>query len=134
MKKQRRKKDKAPARDLFAPELRRSKRITANTIMMYEISDYLNEGDRNLKSLETPINVDISTGGLQMISTQKIASGKHIKIILSLPPTPVAIEIIGKVVWTKEMGENKQFQTGVEFVEFLNNHQDLIKNYIYKQG
>lgn len=111
-------------------EKRKYKRVFINSIVMYEIQDDLRDREENLRALEAPTSVDISLGGLKIISKQQLPIGISLKIILTLVTAKVPIKIIGKVVWTKQMKEANTFQTGIIFVEFLNNHEDAVKNYI----
>ncbi len=86
---------------------------------------------KRLRRIGTPISVDISIGGLQIITTQKLPVDLHLKIDLSILPTKIPIEAIGKVAWTKKDTKPNQYRTGVEFTKFMDETQrSLIEVYI----
>ena len=112
-------------------EKRKYKRVSVNAIILYQIQNYENEEKNNLSRIRSPLSVDISEGGLKIDTDQKLPEGTYLKITLSIVPTKITIDIIGKIAWTRDSETEGHFQSGVEFVEFTDESQKgLIKTYI----
>lgn len=109
-------------------ENRKYTRVPLDSIVMYEVMDYLKYKDRNLRSIETPTSLDISEGGMRMKTQQNLPVNIYIKIILFLKESKKPIEIIGHVVWTRLDG--KDYESGIEFLDFTNNRKMELRNYI----
>lgn len=110
-------------------EKRRYKRISTKSIVMYRIEDYSQIYSNKLVPVETPLSVDISAGGMQFISRQNIPSSTLLKIVLSPEGTSKAVDIIGKVAWTKSSEESSGYQVGIEFLDILSNKK-VLEDYI----
>ncbi|MBN1897858.1 MAG: PilZ domain-containing protein [Spirochaetes bacterium] len=111
-------------------ERREYKRVPANLILMYLIQDYEKYKDKNLISIGTPISVDISTGGMQIITCQELPKEAYLKITMAFYTSKEPIEVIGKVMWTKNMTKERTYKSGVRYEKFINGRKDLIEEYI----
>ncbi|GEM_PF-3041401 len=109
-------------------EHRKFTRVPVDSIVMYEVMDYLKYKDRNLRSIETPISLDISVGGMRMKTQQNLPVSIYIKMIMFLQNSKKPVEIIGRVVWTKTDG--KIFECGIEFIDFINRKKSEIEDHI----
>ncbi len=103
-------------------------RVPVDSIVMYEVMDYLKYKDRNLRAIETPLSLDISEGGMRMKTQQNLPVNIYIKIIVFLQGSKKPIEIIGRVVWTKVSKIN--YESGIEFIEYVNNKKEIVTRYI----
>jgi len=101
-------------------ERRKYKRIPINTIVMYQIDDYEKIDDRKLIKIGRPMSADISSGGLQIVTSQKLPVGVYLKIVLSIFPMRNTVDVIGKVAWNHADGEGSRFRAGIEFIRFSN--------------
>ena len=99
-------------------EKRKFKRVPVDAIVIYQIQDQLKVIKNKLKRIGTPISVDISAGGLQVITSQKLPQDIALKIDLSILPTKIPIEAFGKVKWTEKDKTPNQYRSGIEFVKF----------------
>ncbi len=112
-------------------EKRKFKRVPVNAIVLYQIQDHMAIVQKKLRRIGTPISVDISIGGLQVITNQKLPLNLNLKIDLSILPTKIPIEAIGKVAWIKKDRNPGQYKVGVKFTKFIDEAQrELIKTYI----
>ncbi len=115
-------------------EKRKYKRVPVNAIILYQIEDYENITEGNISRVRSPLSVDISTGGLKLETDQKLPEGTYLKITLSIVPTKVAIDIIGKVAWSRDSETKGHYYTGVEFVEFIiKTQKKLVEDYVNKE-
>ena len=84
-----------------------------------------------MRKIGNPLSVDISIGGLQIISRQKLPIDIEVKIDLSLLSSGEPIEIHGKVAWVKNDATPSQYRTGIKFTKFINESQkNIIKQFI----
>ncbi len=115
-------------------EKRKYKRVPVNAIVLYQIEDYENITEENISRVRSPLSVDISAGGLKIETDQKLPEGIYLKITLSIIPTKIPIDFIGKVMWVRDSQAEGHFYTGIEFVEFNDQSQKkLIEDYINKK-
>ena len=99
---------------------RKYKRVPINAAVMYRIEDYEKIDDRDLIQMSRPISADISSGGMQIVTSQKLPVGVCLKIVLSIFPMRNTIDVIGKVAWNHADEGESRFRAGIEFVKFLN--------------
>jgi c-di-GMP-binding flagellar brake protein YcgR len=110
---------------------RKFKRVSVNAIVMYMMDTQENNHEDLASSIGTPNSVDISTGGLKIIAGQKLPIGANLKVILSILPSKIPIEVICKVVWTKNADVENLYQSGIEFLKFSDKKQkELIESYV----
>jgi c-di-GMP-binding flagellar brake protein YcgR len=103
---------------------RKYTRVSVDSIVMYEVMDYLKYKDRNLRAIETPTSLDISEGGMRMKTQQNLPVNIYIKIIVFLQGSRKPIEIIGRVVWTKVTKNG--YESGIEFIEYINSKKEVV--------
>ncbi len=114
-------------------EKRNFKRVSVDAIVMYQSQDYeIENGDKGTR-VDTPESVDISPGGLQIETNQKLPLNIKLQIVLSILNSEVPIQVTGKVIWVHDIGEEKMYKIGIEFLEFDNeNNKKLIEEYMNK--
>ena len=115
-------------------EKRKYKRVPVDAIILYQIEDYENMPEGNLSRVRSPLSVDISVGGIKIETDQKLPEGTYLKITLSIVPSKVSVDVIGKVAWTKDSQTENHYNTGIEFVEFIiKTQKKLIEDYVNKE-
>jgi c-di-GMP-binding flagellar brake protein YcgR len=116
-------------------ERRKFKRISAGSIVWYEIEDFTRMqagADQGDVKLGLPLeSVDISIGGIQIKTDGPLEAEKRLKLILSISPTTPPISILSRVVWARPAQDRKGFYLGLEFLEFLNGRKKLLEDHIY---
>ena len=112
-------------------EKRKYHRVSVKAIVIYQILDHIQVIKKRLRRIDTPDSVDISVGGLQVITKQKLSENMNLKIDLSILPTKIPIEVYGKVAWSKVDANTNHYRTGIEFTKFIDEKQkELIDQYI----
>ncbi len=112
-------------------EKRKYHRVSVNAVIIYRILDHIKVIKQRLKKIDTPESVDISAGGLQVITSQKLPMDTNMKIDLSILPTKIPLEVYGKVVWMNKDEKSGNYRTGIEFTQFADESQrKLIDKYI----
>ena len=115
-------------------ERRKFKRVTAGSVVWYEIEDFTRMqagADQSDVALGLPLeSVDISVGGVQIMTDQKLEPENRLKLILSISPTTPPIAILARVAWVRQVENKKTFFLGLEFLEFLNDRKKLLEDYI----
>lgn len=106
-------------------EKRRHRRFRSVVLMMYETKDP--------RLLETPINLDISQAGLQMLAKQDLPVGKMLRIMLAFSAAGRPLELLGKVVWNRKMHETERFRTGIEFLPFSSSNRDALRDHLTRE-
>lgn len=110
-------------------EKRKYRRIPTDAVIIYQIQNYPEGAEEKLQKVGAPVSVDISEGGLQLLTKQPLQKDIYLRINLSLPSQKAPLELTGKVVWVRE--EKTRFNTGVKFVDFDNEEQrEILKRYI----
>ena len=110
-------------------EKRENKRVNADAIKIYKIQESSEHfGER--ASIGIPVNVDISAGGLQVLTKKSLEIGTPLDIILSVFPTKTPIGIQGEVVRCEPAGQGSQFKVGIKFTNYSDDiKKKLIENY-----
>jgi len=82
---------------------------------------------------KTAHSVDISGGGLQLISTRKLVEGDHLVIVLRLEGTKLLTQ--GVVVRSSKHKEGSQFiyRVGVKFIDLPEKVRERIVQYVFEQ-
>lgn len=73
--------------------------------------------------------VDLSAGGARVLSQNKLTTGETVKIDITVNENKV-IEIIGLIVWVKEMDLMKEYNFGVEYmggIQFTSADEEINK-------
>ena len=73
--------------------------------------------------------IDISEGGICIISSQKIPLNKQIAIELNLLETEEPVIVIGKVKWVKKLKDSPRFRIGFSFEDIRNGSKSRLKKY-----
>ncbi len=65
----------------------------------------------------TAITKDISAGGLELLTKEKLLPGSKIALTIDIPEALNPVHLNGTIVWSKEAGGDKKsaYSTGVEF-------------------
>lgn len=104
------------------PERRKYKRLNVfHLSTLVEIKTTPND------TLATGILLDISAGGIGILSFKEIPVGTIINLKLSLHNLETD-NIKAKVVWTKE--NNKTYRIGIQFIEISKKDFEQIYNYV----
>jgi c-di-GMP-binding flagellar brake protein YcgR len=115
-------------------ERRKFKRVPAGSIVWYEIEDFTKMqagADQSDVALGLPLeSVDISVGGVQIMTDQKLEPESRLKLILSVTPTTPPISILARIAWIRQVEKKETFFIGLEFLEFLNGRKKLLEDYI----
>lgn len=113
-------------------ERRKYKRVPAHSIIWYNVQEKGNiKQYGNDITIGQPIEtVDISIGGIQIITDQKFDMDKKLKLIISVTNTDIPIPIIGRVAWIRPVEGKEIYRVGLEFTEFLNGRKNLLEKYI----
>ncbi len=71
----------------------------------------------NDSALTGLMSLDISVGGIRLLSPEELPKDKVMELQINVPSSPVIAR--GKVVWTKEVEteEGNFFQIGIQFIE-----------------
>ena len=110
---------------------RKYRRVPIRAVVIYKIMDHIKVVKQKLRKIGNPLSIDISMGGLQIITHQKLPLGIPIKIDLSLQSPGTPLEIIGKVAWIDPDDTPGQYKTGIAFTNYVSeNNKILIKKYI----
>lgn len=66
---------------------------------------------------KTGITKDISAGGLELLTKEKMTPGSKMEIVIYIPEALNPVHLNGTIVWSKETGgdEKSSYSTGVEF-------------------
>lgn len=77
---------------------------------------------------------DISQGGICLITNTPLNKGDLLNIKFRLKGYDKSIESMGKVVWTNvfEIGSQKGYDNGIEFIDIPEEFKCIIKEYIQK--
>lgn len=76
---------------------------------------------------------DLSAGGLQIVTEEKIKLGKQLKVILELPEYGV-FEIDGEVLrMTQPQADRKLYWTSIKFIGIQETVRDKISKFIFKK-
>jgi len=73
--------------------------------------------------------IDISKGGMGIISSRRIPLNKEIAIELDLKEEGEPVLVLGQVKWVEPIVKSKQFRVGVYFKEILNGSKPRLKHY-----
>ncbi len=111
-------------------EKRKFKRIRINLLGLYMIQDFSKLDSDEIHSVELPTSVDLSIGGVKIISSQNLPLGADVKLTLPIFSLRRPVEMMGKVVWTNQVKETGNYQIGFQFNDFLSNDRIAIENFI----
>lgn len=99
-------------------ERRKYKRVPIHSIMMYQVQRDKDLANIEYKRINTLISIDISIGGVQVVTREKINEGAYLKLLVNLEGKNLPIIVIGKVVWIRNTDNEGSRKMGIEFVEF----------------
>lgn len=89
------------------------------------------------KKLSKAMCVDLSSGGMRMITAQPIKRGALVKLVLTLPPLhPVVVIAVGKIVKASplRLGSGKKaIETAIAFEAINENDREEIVAYSFKR-
>ncbi|MBU1077129.1 MAG: PilZ domain-containing protein, partial [Spirochaetes bacterium] len=91
-------------------ERRRSKRVPVDNIVMYQAQNYPDINLNENSKVDTPVSVNIGSGGLQIETNQHLAEGTYLQIVFSIPETNIAVQLNGKVIWVQDNKKKNYFQ------------------------
>jgi len=74
--------------------------------------------------------INLSEGGLQLFSREKLESNVLLKIAIHVPELARDIEAVGKVVWCRSNKRGIGYSMGVAFVDVTEDNQSLIRDAI----
>jgi c-di-GMP-binding flagellar brake protein YcgR len=96
------------------------------------------EEDLSCSYLESPDekfsaqSIDISRGGMKVISAQQFKSGDRMSISFKLPGAVDIIEIQTKIVWVKPCEDKAEFEAGIIFTRLKEEDKQSIWKFIEK--
>lgn len=84
------------------------------------------------KEIEKLSNIfDLSEGGLRIVCHDKLPIGTELEVQVSVPEEQTALDIRAKIVWVKEMKNQKgAFFSGVAFTYIKESDRAMIQNMI----
>lgn len=95
-----------------------------NTVVIYQIQNYPEGKEEELNKIGNPISINLSLGGLQLSTNQKLPVNTYLKINLSIDKIDLPLIIFGRVVWSGDLPGKDRYKIGVKFVDF-NDEQDI---------
>lgn len=86
------------------------------------------------EELADVFSIDISAGGIQITSSEKLTIGSFIELKFYFPSPPSPVFAIGKIVWREEIRENDQikYSLGVKFTNISEKDRERIDEYAQK--
>ncbi|UCG34907.1 MAG: PAS domain-containing protein [Candidatus Omnitrophota bacterium] len=103
------------------PELRRFKRISYKTNV--EIYPYKNKRE-SVRSL------DLSKGGICVMSPLRLRTDMQINIEMKLPPRIKPLLLKGRVAWIKKMEKTGKYKVGMEFIKLKDNKKRVLSRFV----
>ena len=75
---------------------------------------------------------DISKGGICLITYEPLVKGDILDLKFTLGSEKKVIEATGRVAWTQtfEIGNQKGYDNGIEFIDIPDEYRDIIEKYI----
>lgn len=72
---------------------------------------------RDPKTEKTGITRDVSAGGMQLVTQEKLETGSKVELKLFAPEAPNPIHLVGIVLWSNEITDAKKpsYSSGIEF-------------------
>ena len=96
---------------------------TANLIKILKLDS------EEVSSLSNLVN--ISEGGIQMMSPRRIPAQAHFWAVLNLAEKDTQIPVEGRVVWSKKSEKgNASYRAGVEFTDLGDEGRTVIRKYV----
>jgi hypothetical protein len=102
-----------------AKERRKHERVKGNFIVSYRI---LEEKD-NVDMSQTK---DLGLGGMYLTTNRQFSPGTRLLLDIRLPFDPNPIELIGRVVESREISKNLIYDTRLEFTSIDVKHRGVI--------
>jgi c-di-GMP-binding flagellar brake protein YcgR len=89
------------------------------------------------KKLNKAMCVDLSSGGMRMITAQKVKRGTLLRLVLTLPPLhPVVVVAVGKIVKASPLrlsSGKRALETAIAFEVINENDREEIIAYSFKR-
>lgn len=92
---------------------------------------------QNLVALENPQKkiltlVDISEGGLQLSSPERLSKNQIVELTVNLAQIEKQIQVLGRVVWNRcrSGAGGKFYQMGISFLELSQEARDVIRSFV----
>lgn len=76
--------------------------------------------------------VDISQGGIGLISHYKIPVDKEIAVAIEISPDEPPILVVGKVKWVRQIKDTSSYRVGLYFKDVLNGSKTRLKKHLAK--
>ncbi len=78
--------------------------------------------------------LNVSNGGLFIKTTQPLPLEAKVNLLVTLPETSEAMNIIGRVVWINPKAGDNIFPPGmgIQFLDLSKEHKDIIKAFVDK--
>jgi c-di-GMP-binding flagellar brake protein YcgR len=78
---------------------------------------------------------DISTGGVRLVTHERISQGSALAVEITLPGRKEAFAADGEVVWTKELPSQdpegrRVFEVGLQFIDLKPKDENFLSDYI----
>ena len=105
-------------------EKRSSPRYPLEAIVIYYIQNYPDFQESDLKEIGHPRSVDLSRDGMQFVTGQKLPEGGYLKIVLFLAGAGLPIEVIGRVVWIRQLKGQLNYRVGLSFETYTDGSRD----------
>ena len=76
---------------------------------------------QEIQAIEVTQAKDISTGGLCILTNEKVDIGSKLNIEVNVPRSPSPYYALGEVIWLKELkdSKDKKFDMGVKFLRII---------------
>lgn len=126
--------DNIPLYELLIPsELKRIQlREFVRVPVMMDVDYAVDAGEGERPSYKKCTALDISGGGMRLLTKKEIPAGTglFLRFVLPLKTGPETMELKGKVVRSWSDPETKNYQCGVQFLGISRRQQDLIVRFV----
>ena len=105
----------------------RRKSLRAKSSNLIKSTTYTGNAKEQISNL-----IDISEGGLQFFSKERIEPDTVLKITVNMAEKKKQVPIITKVMWTRpeKKGQGTGYEVGVSFLEIDPKDRDLINDFV----
>ncbi len=84
------------------------------------------------KILKTGLTKDVSAGGIQLLTKEKLEKGKKIGFKIFIPEASNPVHLNGRVMWSKDSStdDNLPYTAGIEFGKIEEDNKDTFLRFL----
>jgi c-di-GMP-binding flagellar brake protein YcgR len=119
--------------NLYAgPERRKFVRIPFSFPIRFKVCGFDKKNLQEEGISQYAYSNNISIGGIQLKLAEKVKAGQFIKMKMTLPigPDCKVLNLLGQILWTRKDEVDKQFYTGVSFIDMEEAQKNTMEEFI----